>query len=279
MTENNGSVNYRQLCKDVCTLAMSTGDYLREERQKASQMVVETKGMHDYVTQFDKESEYRIVTRLKELLPQAGFIAEEGSATNNGTEPFLWIVDPLDGTTNFIHGIHTTCVSIALREGDEMVLGVVYELWAQECYYSYKGGKAYLNGNEIHVSQAATMNDSLIATGFPFTNFSRMEQYMRYLEWTMRNTHGVRRFGSAAADLAYTACGRIDGFFEYGLKPYDVAAGAFIIQQAGGKVCDFDGGNNWLFGGEIMCSGTRVFPEFTASLISAMKQKRKDCSC
>lgn len=273
--DDNNTIDYMQLCKDVCALAMSIGDYLREERVKVDQMVVETKGMHDYVTQFDKVSEQRIVTRLKELLPQAGFIAEEGSATHDGSEPFLWIVDPLDGTTNFIHGFHTTSVSIALREGNEMVLGVVYELWAQECYYSYKGGKAYLNGNEIHVSQAATLNDSLIATGFPFTNFCRMEQYMKYLEWTMRNTHGVRRFGSAAADLAYTACGRIDGFFEYGLKPYDVAAGAFIVQQAGGQVCDFEGGDDWLFGGEILCSGPKVFPEFKSSLVNAMNRKKQ----
>jgi myo-inositol-1(or 4)-monophosphatase len=264
------AIDYKQLCKEVCELAMETGDFLTQERQKIDQIVTETKGIHDYVTQFDKESEQRIVTRLKELLPESGFIAEEGTATNTGKEQYLWIVDPLDGTTNFIHGFHTTSVSIALREGNEIVLGVVYEIWAQECYYAFKGSAAFLNGDEIHVSKAPTMNDSLIATGFPFTNFSRMTQFMHYLEWTMRNTHGVRRFGSAAADLAYTACGRVDGFFEYGLKPYDVAAGAFIVQQAGGRVCDFEGGDDWLFGGTILACGPTLFPEFSSSLMTHM---------
>lgn len=210
------------------------------------------------------------MARLRELLPESGFIAEEGSANHTGQEHWLWIVDPLDGTTNYIHGFHTTSISIALQEGNELVMGVVYEIWAQECYYAYKGSPAYLNGEAIHVSSAAAMNDALLATGFPCTDCSRLSQYMRYLEWTMKHTHGVRRLGSAAADLAYTACGRVDGFFEYGLKPYDVAAGAFLVQQAGGRICDFDGGDNWLFGGEIVASGTVLFAELSHSLTAAM---------
>lgn len=259
-------IDYKALCKDVCLLAMEVGDFLREQRQQINEIAKESKGVHDYVTQFDKESERRIVARLKELLPQSGFIAEEGTATLQGNEDLIWIVDPLDGTTNYIHGLNVTCVSIGLRQGEEMVLGVVYELWNKECFYAYKGGDSYLNGHPIHVSKAATMNDSLIATGFPYTDFGRMPQYMRYLEWTMRNTHGVRRLGSAAADLVYVACGRVDGFYEYGLKPYDVAAGAFIVMQAGGKVCDFEGGGNWLFGGEMVASNDLLFPEFRTSI-------------
>lgn len=277
----NQDFDYRNLCREVCTLAMSAGDYLREERQKIDTNISsETKGIHDYVTEFDKESERRIVSRLKELLPESGFIAEEGTAGRQGNERFTWIVDPLDGTTNFIHGFHTTCVSIGLRElfpdgHHEIVLGVVYELWAEECFYAYKGGEgAFLNGQPIHVSQAPTMNDSLIATGFPFTNFSKLPQYMKFLEWTMRNTHGVRRFGSAAADLVYVACGRCDGFFEYGLKPYDVAAGAFIVRMAGGKVCDFHGGDNWLFGAEIIASNPHIYHEFKKELESQLTKKK-----
>jgi myo-inositol-1(or 4)-monophosphatase len=113
-----------------------------------------------------------------------------------------------------------------------------------------------------------TLNDSLIATGFPYTNFSRMEQYMHFLEWTMRNTHGVRRLGSAAADLIYTACGRVDGFYEYGLKPYDVAAGAFIVEKAGGKVGDFGGGTNWLMGGEIVAANRMIYNDLLDNLKS-----------
>ncbi len=252
-------------------MAVETGDFLRDERERIGSLAVETKGVHDYVTQFDKESERRIVTRLRELLPESGFIAEEGTATRNGQEKHLWIIDPLDGTTNYIHGVRTTCVSIALLENGVTVIGVVYELWSQECFYAYKDGGAYLNGQEIHVSRVQKMNDALLATGFPYTNFSRLGQYMKYLQWTMKNTHGLRRFGSAAADLAYTACGRIDGFFEYGLQPYDVAAGAFLVKQAGGKVSDFAGGNNWLFGGEIVACGEGLYPEFSSSLASCMK--------
>lgn len=263
-------MDYKQLCNEVCQLAINTGDYLREERMKIDSLKVEAKGIHDYVTQFDKESERRIVKRLKELLPEGGFIAEEGTATHTGKEEYLWIVDPLDGTTNFIHGFHPTCISIGLRRGEEMVMGVIYEIWAKECYSAYKGGGAWMNGKPIHVSKGATMNDSLIATGFPYTNFSKMPQYMKYLEWTMRNTHGVRRLGSAAADLAYTACGRVEGFYEYGLKPYDVAAGACIVAEAGGKLCDFKGGNDWLFGGEIIASNPILYDEFLSSLKSFM---------
>ncbi len=264
-------IDYKQLCGEVCTLAIATGDFLRYERERINNLAVETKGVHDYVTQFDKESERRIVARLRELLQGSGFIAEEGTASRSGQERYVWIIDPLDGTTNYIHGIRTTCISIALQENGVTVLGVVYEIWAQECFYAYRDGGAYLNGKEIHVSSVQQMNDALLATGFPYTDFSRLSQYMKYLQWTMKNTHGLRRFGSAAADLAYTACGRIDGFFEYGLKPYDVAAGAFLVEQAGGKVSDFSGGGNWLFGGEIVAAGAALYPEFSSSLASCMK--------
>ncbi|MCF0211613.1 MAG: inositol monophosphatase [Bacteroidales bacterium] len=279
-------MDYKELCHQVCLLAMEVGDYLREERLGIEALAVEAKGVHDYVTQFDKESERRIVERLRALLPESGFIAEEGTASQKGGEKYVWIVDPLDGTTNFIHGLPVTCVSIGLREGKEMAMGVVYELWAKECFYAYKGSEgAYLNGKAIHVSAAQRMNDSMIATGFPYTQFDRMPQYMRYLEWTMRNTHGVRRLGSAAADLVYTACGRCDGFYEYGLKPYDVAAGAYIVERAGGKVSDFEGEDNWLFGGEIIASNPLIFEEMRQSLhshlskpqgiISTLKARRK----
>jgi len=260
-------MDYKEICHQVCKLAIGVGDYLREERLKIETIAAESKGVHDYVTQFDKESERRIVDFLKTMMPESGFIAEEGTATKTGNEKFVWIIDPLDGTTNYIHGLPITCVSIGLREGKEMVLGVVYELWRQECFYAYKGSEgAYLNGKPIHVSDSKTMNDSMIATGFPYTNFDRMPQYMKYLEWTMRNTHGVRRLGSAAADLVYTACGRCDGFYEYGLKPYDVAAGAYIVMRAGGNVCDFSGGEDWLFGGEIIAANPNIFPEMKRTI-------------
>ncbi len=269
-------MNDKELCNNVCALARETGHYLVAERRKLSDAVAaQSKGLHDYVTQFDRESERRIVERLRQLLPEGDFIAEEKTAERRNDSRYTWIVDPIDGTTNFIHGFAPTCISIGLQnnllsakqERQVMALGVVYEIWADECFSaSASQDGAYLNGKAITVSHAATLNNSLIATGFPYTNFERMPQYMRFLEWTMRNSHGVRRLGSAAADLVYTACGRCDAFYEYGLKPYDVAAGAFIVEKAGGRIGDFRGGANWLFGGEMVASNPLVFDELTTQL-------------
>ena len=258
-------IDYKYVCSEVCTLAKEVGNYLLHERTKLTELKVETKGIHDYVTEFDKESERRIVSRLQQLLPDAGFITEENTI-QIANDKLSWIIDPLDGTTNFIHGFPVTAVSIALKEDDEIVIGVVYELWNKECFYAYKGGEAYLDGKPIRTTSCQKLNDSLLATGFPFTNFSKLPQFMKYLEWSMQNTRGLRRLGSAATDLAYVACGRCDGFYEYNLKPYDVAAGAFIAQQAGGTNSDFSGGNNWLFGGEIVSANTALFPELLESI-------------
>lgn len=269
-------MNTIELCRNVVELACEVGEYLQEERRMLSGAVSsEAKGVHDYVTSFDRESERRIVERLRKLLPDSDFIAEEGTAGSTGRARYTWIIDPLDGTTNYIHGLAPTCVSIGLQDNQMsydkkrpvMVVGVVNEIWAKECFSACIDQEgAFLNGNAIGVSCAKTMNDSLIATGFPYSNFSRMQQYMGFLEWTMRNTHGVRRLGSAAADLVYTACGRVDGFYEYGLKPYDVAAGSFIVEKAGGMVGDFRGCNNWLMGGEIVASNPYIYNDLINNL-------------
>lgn len=269
-------MNYNELCKEVCELARETGTYLSSERQKLHGSVQsESKGLHDYVTRFDRESERRIVERLGRLLPESGFIAEEGTAVADGRERYVWIVDPLDGTTNYIHGLAPTCVSIGLydrqasaeRQRPVMTVGVVYEIWADECFSASAGEEgAFVNGQPISVSSCRCLNDSLVATGFPYTDFSRMKEYMQLLEWTMKGSHGVRRLGSAAADLVYTACGRCDAFYEYGLKPYDVAAGAFIVEKAGGLTGDFSGGGNWLFGGEMVAANPHVFDELLTQI-------------
>ena len=269
-------MNDKELCNEVCLLARETGTFLADERRRlAGAVEARSKGVHDYVTQFDRESERRIVSRLRQLLPEADFIAEEGTASRGEGCRYTWIIDPLDGTTNYIHAFAPTCVSIGLQDNllsaeqgrPVMAVGVVYEIWADECFAACASDEgAMLNGTQIVVSQAPTLNDSLIATGFPYTNFERMPQYMQFLEWTMRNTHGVRRLGSAAADLVYTACGRCDGFYEYGLKPYDVAAGAFIVEKAGGRAGDFSGGGNWLFGGEMVATNPLIFDELITQL-------------
>lgn len=254
-------MNYEQICQDVCTIAKNTGSFIRQEREKAM-LNIETKGLNDFVTHVDKAAEEKIVEQLQSLIPNAGFIVEEGTNTQKG-ETFNWIVDPIDGTTNFIHGLSPFAISIALQNQDKTVIGVIYEIGLNECFYSWKGSDAFLNDKQIKVSNAKTVSDSLIATGFPYSNYSRMESFMESLTYFMRHSHGLRRLGSAATDLAYVACGRLDAFYEYDLKPWDVAAGAFLVQQAGGTVCDFNKDNNYLFGKEIVAANNATFEEFS----------------
>jgi myo-inositol-1(or 4)-monophosphatase len=231
------------------------------ERSKFSTSQIEIKGKNDFVSYVDKTSEKLIVEGLEKLLPEAGFIAEEGTSTKKG-DVYNWIIDPLDGTTNFIHGIPCFAISIALMRNQELIMGVIYEINFDECFYAWEGSKAYLNGKEISVSKIDKVSDSLIATGFPYYDYSRLNEYMELFKHFMKNTHGLRRLGSAATDLAYVACGRFEGFYEYCLQPWDVAAGAFIVKQAGGKVTDFKGEENYIFGREIVAGNSTFFPEF-----------------
>lgn len=270
-------IDTRFLCHEISELASEVGEWLVQERRQVEGVEAESKGVHDYVTRFDRESERRIVQRLRRLLPEGGFIAEEGSAGRLGTERYTWIIDPIDGTTNFIHAFPPTCISIALQDNRQsveaqrpvMLLGVVYELWGRECFSASADQEgASLNGKAMQVSRSASLNDSLIATGFPYKDFGKLKEYMSLLEWTMTGTHGVRRLGSAAADLAYVACGRADGFFEYGLKPYDVAAGAYLVEKAGGRCGDFHGGFNWLHGGEMVASNPAIFSQLVEAIKS-----------
>jgi myo-inositol-1(or 4)-monophosphatase len=219
------------------------------------------KGLHNFVTYVDKGAEKIIVDRLHEILPEAGFIAEENTNTTRG-EQFNWVIDPLDGTTNFIHGLPPYAVSIGLLENGFPVLGVVYEVALDECFYAWKDSPAYLNGKEIRVSDRDKVQDALIATGFPYYDYHLMRPYIDCLEYFLKNSHGVRRLGSAATDLAYVACGRFEAFYEYGLNPWDVAGGAIILQQAGGRLSDFSGGDNYIFGKELVAANYPIFNEF-----------------
>jgi len=242
-------------------LVRTTGDFIAKERKRFSSEKVESKGKHNFVTYVDKGAEEMLVNGLSKILPGSGFIAEEGTSSKRG-EVFNWVIDPLDGTTNFIHGAPPYSVSVALMKNDEVVIGIVLEVASGDMFYSVGEGKAFLNGKIIHVSEAMKVADSLIATGFPYSDFGRIKPFMQSLEYFFLNSHGVRRLGSAAMDLAYVACGRYDAFYEYNLNPWDVAAGAFLVQQAGGCVGDFSGKNNYIFGHEIIASGKNVYPEF-----------------
>ncbi|RPH33620.1 MAG: inositol monophosphatase [Bacteroidales bacterium] len=254
-------MNLEKICEQVVEISRVTGKFIKNELTTFSQQHVETKGIHNFVSYVDKTAEEKIVSALTVILPNAGFIAEEGTGkpSENGLN---WVIDPLDGTTNYIHGLPPFAISIALMQGEQVILGVVYEISLDECFWAYTGSDAFLNGKKINVSNIETVNDSLIATGFPYYDYNRMEPFLKSIEYFMRNSHGLRRLGSAATDLAYVACGRFEAFYEYGLQSWDVAAGSLIVQQAGGKVIDFTGKKNYIFGKEIIASNSNIFTEF-----------------
>ncbi|MFA6924151.1 MAG: inositol monophosphatase family protein [Bacteroidales bacterium] len=253
-------MNIEKICNETREIIKDVGKFLKKEISNIKAENVELKGYNDFVTYVDKTSEQRLVDALSKLISGSGFIVEEKTTNIKGKE-YTWIIDPLDGTTNYIHSVPLFAISVALTKNNKTILGVVYEINLDECFYAFEGGGAFLNDNKINVSKVAKLKDSLLATGFPNVNYSHLEKYMKHLEYLFRNTHGVRRLGSAATDLAYVACGRYDGFYEYNLSPWDVAAGAYIVEQAGGKVSDFKGGKNYVYGKEIIATNNFIFEE------------------
>jgi myo-inositol-1(or 4)-monophosphatase len=246
--------------EQVIQLTYKIAEYISKERKSFSISKVESKGLHDLVSYVDKQSEKQLVDGLRKIIPNSGFITEEKTANNNN-EDYIWIIDPLDGTTNFIHNLYPYAISIALQYKQETILGVVYELGADEMFYSWKGISAFCNKKEINVTSTKTMNDGLIATGFSINDFDRLEKHLKVAADVIKKSHGLHRHGSAATDLVYVAAGRFDGFFEYGLSVWDVAAGVFILQQANGVVSDYLGKNNYLYGREIVVGTKQVHKE------------------
>jgi myo-inositol-1(or 4)-monophosphatase len=261
-----------KVCNGVIDLARKTGTFISNERERFTLQNIESKSKNNFVTYVDKGSERLLVTGLQRLIPDSGFIVEEGTSSEKG-KTYTWIVDPLDGTTNYIHGAPPYAISIALKENEEIVLGVVYEITKKECFYSYDGSGVFLNDKIIETSLVGKVEDSLVATGFPYNNYNRIVPFMESLDYFFNNCHGVRRLGSAATDLAYVACGRYDAFYEYNLSPWDVAAGAFLVKQAGGKVSDFRGGNHYLFGNEIIASNSNIYKEFHSIIARFMNNE------
>jgi myo-inositol-1(or 4)-monophosphatase len=253
----------KDLTAQTCRIVETVGGFIREEMGKVGADHIEEKALHSLVSYVDRTAEERLVAQLGELLPGSVFLTEEETVEARQGR-YRWIIDPLDGTTNFLHQLPCFAVSVALQEDGHTVLGVVYEINRAECFYAWEGGGAFLNGKPIRVSATSGLQDALLATGFPYYDYERMSFYLATLEVFMQETRGIRRLGSAAVDLAYVACGRFDAFFEYSLHPWDVAAGAFIVQEAGGHVSDFSGGQEYLFGGEILASNLGVYNEVLA---------------
>jgi myo-inositol-1(or 4)-monophosphatase len=244
----------------VRALSTEVAGFIRRESQSFDRSKIEQKSAwNNLVSYVDKESERLLVAGLEKIIPGSGFLAEEGTSikTTNG---FTWIIDPLDGTTNFTHAFPPFAVSIGLEFNGEMVLGVVHEVFANECFHSYQGSPAFCNDKQISVAATQSLDQSLLATGFPYNTGDLMDIHLATIRDLLLKTHGIRRLGSAATDLAYVACGRLDGFFEYNLSPWDVAAGSFLVRQAGGQVSDFSEGTNYLYGGRI-CAANAVHKE------------------
>lgn len=238
-------------------VVQAVAGFIREERARFSQDDVETKGTNDLVSYVDRGAEARLSEQLGQLLPQAGYIMEE-SGRQAADRDWVWIIDPLDGTTNFVHNVPLYCISVGLQFDGVTQFGIVLEVNRGELFWAQRGHGAYLGSKRLKASPRKALINCLIATGFPFRKFGVVREYMQMLEAFMRSTRGIRRLGSAALDLAYTAAGRFDGFFESNLSPWDVAAGALLVQEAGGTVSDYKGGDDFVFGRTILAAGQAI---------------------
>lgn len=221
---------------------------------------IRSKATHDLVTDVDEAAQETIIEVLRDAYPQHAILAEEGAAeaAAEAADGFRWIIDPIDGTTNFAHGVPPYAVSIGLQEGERVVVGVVLDVSRDELFTAVRGGGLFVNGVRAQVSDAATLDASLVTTGFPYRELAHLEPYLAVLGTFMRRTRGVRRPGSASVDLAYVACGRFDGFFETGLKAWDVAAGMLLVEEGGGRVTDYRDVPDRLFAGQVLATNGRV---------------------
>lgn len=250
-----------EITEEVKALAKEVGTFIREQRNCFSLDRVEVKGSHDYVSYVDKESERMIVKRLKTILPEAAFVTEEQTTENDADADLTWIVDPLDGTSNFVHGMAPYCVCIGLRDRDEVLVGVVYEVVADELFWSYKGAKAYVNDKEIQVGQAQTVNDAFICIGYPYNVADWKPFLLKLVDRLYGNSISIRNLGSAQAEICYVACGRFDAYIESYIKPWDVTAGSIILKNAGGCMTDYSGGRRWESGEEALATNGLIHQE------------------
>lgn len=257
--------NLEQITRLVCQVAREAGSYIRKERANFSLDKVERKHAHDYVSYVDKGSEQLIVKALREILPEAGFITEEGSAGHTD-EQYVWVVDPLDGTTNFIHGFAPYAVSIALCKGREIVVGVVYEIVSDECFYAWKGGKAWVNDQPLHVGTSA-INDALLCLQLPYNSDAYKPVIKRLIDYFYGNVGSIRMMGSAAIALCYVAAGRLDAYAERYIGQWDYMAGALIVMEAGGRVTNYAGEDYFMEGDSVVATNGIVHQNLLEAVI------------
>jgi len=237
--------------------AIEAGRHVRNYTGRLSSNEIEHKGTHDLVTRLDKESQDLIIDRLSKAFPSSDFLAEENGVGNWGEVEegtLRWIIDPIDGTTNFAQGLPHYSVSIGLQDGKDLIVGVVYDVSTDELFSAVKDGGLYLNGRRTHATKRKTLSESVLATGFPFKEYQHIDAFLAAFKTMIKECRSVRRLGSAAIDLAYVAAGRLDGFFEVGLSPWDVAAGTVLVREGGGVVSDMSGSDQFLFKKHIIAS-------------------------
>ena len=239
--------------------------FIKTNLNNVSDEQVIEKGTNSLVSYVDHNSEKILIDGLSKILPDAGFITEE-EMVEQSQKQYTWIIDPLDGTTNFLHAAPYFSVSVALYDGQNVVAGIVHEVMHDEVFYAFEGHGAYLNQRKIQVTQRPFFYDVLIGTGFPYKTEYLSDGHFETLRHILTKTRGIRRFGSAALDLCYVACGRFGAFYEMSLNSYDIAAGALIVREAGGLISDFKGGENWLFEGEILATA----PQFRKDMLGIL---------
>jgi myo-inositol-1(or 4)-monophosphatase len=252
--------------------AREAGESIRHHANKVHKLDVENKAHNDFVSNVDREAEQIIVRLLQRAYPDHAFLGEE-SGKHGPNSDYEWIIDPLDGTTNFLYGIPQYSVSVALKHNGRLLVGVVYDPLRDETFAAARGEGATLNGRRIRVSERSTMQSALLGTGIPFRANQNLDLYLQTLKALLPDTAGVRRPGSAALDLAYVASGRFDGFWEFGLNEWDIAAGVLLVQEAGGLIGDMKGDNTFLKTGDIVAANPKVFKEMIKRLHPVMANR------
>ncbi len=250
--------------------ARSAGRVIMRHFNQVEQLTIKSKSRNDFVSEVDHMAEQEVVGVIRRAYPDHAILAEEGGA--DGHSDFVWIIDPLDGTTNYLHGLPHFAVSIALQYRGKIEHAVVYNPWSQELFTASRGQGAQADGRRIRVSKARALDGSLIGTGFPFRQNQNLDSYLPMLRHVMENTAGVRRAGSAALDLAYVAAGRLDGFWEFGLQPWDMAAGMLLISEAGGRISDLASNDaDPLQTGNVLAGNQKVFDALASALRPMLK--------
>ena len=256
-----------EIISQALQIVKEVGKYIKEELGKVSDRDIEEKELNSLVSYVDKTAEEKLVPVLSSLIPGCGFITEEETTTELGDGEYTWIIDPLDGTTNFLQQIPYFAVSVALRKHDEIVFGVVYNIMQDECFHALKGKGAFMNDKPIRVSKTTSMNKAILATGFPYSKELDTEPLITCIRYWTKNARGIRRLGAAALDLCFVACGRLDFYYEYTINIWDIAAGVLIVKEAGGSISDFMGGTDY-FDKKMVIASNGNFHNAIQSVVS-----------